>query len=80
MCTDARMGILGAGLWGRGARTCERRRQALAVLGRRGRSTTQNMYMSCEINFSGRVSLSLRNEMEMQNIGISTMRYLERMV
>ena len=29
-------------------------RQALAVLGRRGRSTTQNMYMSCEINFSGR--------------------------
>ena len=23
-------------------------------IGRRGRSTTQNMYMSCEINFSGR--------------------------
>ena len=51
------VGILGAGLWACGAEGLvpASARQALAVLGRRGRSTTQDMYMSCEINFSGRV-------------------------
>ena len=71
----AQVGVVGAGPWAEGLAPASAR-QALAVLGRCAAARARRICICRVKSISADArSRAFRNEMEMQNIGISTMRY-----